>query len=103
MESLNRDRLEQVNAICSDLEDLIRDTSAKRKKYPQHVQEGVNKILQRRKEVIVRKHFIDYECIIIYVLCLLEVHLFSTNFNFFLVLKRLYLNTNDIVHWLALT
>lgn len=53
MEPLNRDRLAQVLAICSDLEDLIRDTAAKRKKYPQQIEQVVNEILQRRREMLV--------------------------------------------------
>jgi len=53
MEPLNRDRLTQVLAICSDLEDLIRDTAGKRKKYPQQIEEVVNRILQRRREMLV--------------------------------------------------
>lgn len=55
MEPLNRDRLAQVLAICSDLEDLIRDTAGKRKKYPQQIEEVVNRILQRRREMLVSK------------------------------------------------
>lgn len=53
MESLNRDRLAQVLAICSDLEDLIRGTAGKRKKYPQQIEEVLNRILQRRREILV--------------------------------------------------
>ena len=53
MEPLNRDRLAQVLAICSDLEDLIRDTAGKRKKYPQQIEQVVNKILQQRREMLV--------------------------------------------------
>lgn len=53
MEPLNRDRLAQVLAICSDLEDLIRDTAAKRKKYPQQIEQVVNEILQRHREMLV--------------------------------------------------
>lgn len=53
MEPLNRDRLAQVLAICSDLEDLIRDTAAKRKKYPQQIEQVVNEILQQRREMLV--------------------------------------------------
>lgn len=60
MEPLNRDRLAQVLEICSDLEDLIRDTAGKRKKYPQQIEEGVNQILQRRKEMLVSGLYIDY-------------------------------------------
>ena len=53
MEPLNRDKLAQVLAICSDLEDLIRDTAGKRKKYPQQIEEVVNRILQPRREMLV--------------------------------------------------
>lgn len=62
MEPLNRDRLTQVLAICSDLEDLIRDTAGKRKKYPQQIEEVVNRILQRRREILVSKLFIGFQC-----------------------------------------
>ena len=53
MEPLNRDRLAQVLAICSDLEDMVRDTAGKRKKYPQQIEQVVNKILQQRREMLV--------------------------------------------------
>ena len=53
MEPLNRDRLAQVLAVCSDLEDLVRDTAGKRKKYPQQIEQVVNKILQQRREMLV--------------------------------------------------
>ena len=53
MEPLNRDRLAQVLTICSDLEDLIRDTARKRKKYPQQIEQAINKILQQRRQMLV--------------------------------------------------
>ena len=53
MEPLNRDRLAQVLVICSDLEDLVRDTAGKRKKYPQQIVEVVNSILQRHRKMLV--------------------------------------------------
>lgn len=54
MEPLNRDRITEVLQICSDLEDMIRDTTQKRKRYPQQVVEGVSNILQSQKEFLVR-------------------------------------------------
>lgn len=52
MEPLNRDRITEVLQICSDLEDMIRDTTQKRKRYPQQVVEGVSNILQSQKEFL---------------------------------------------------
>lgn len=54
MEPLNRDRITEVLQICSELDDMIRDTTQKRKKYPQQIVEGVNNILQSHKEFLVR-------------------------------------------------
>ncbi|CAH3043798.1 unnamed protein product [Porites evermanni] len=52
LEPLNRDRVEQVFAICSELEDLMKDTTFKRKNYPQQITEGIKKILQSKKELL---------------------------------------------------
>ena len=53
MEPINRDKVAQVFAICSELEDLLKDTTSKRKNYPQQITEGIKKILQCRKEMLV--------------------------------------------------
>ena len=53
LEPLNRDRVEQVFAVCSELEDLMKDTTFKRKNYPQQITEGIKKILQSKKELLV--------------------------------------------------
>ena len=55
MEPFNRESLAQVFQICSDLEELIRDTAQRRKKYPQQITDGVSNILQSRKEILVRE------------------------------------------------
>ncbi|RMX39855.1 hypothetical protein pdam_00013468 [Pocillopora damicornis] len=52
MEPLNRDRITEVLQICSELDDMIRDTTQKRKKYPQQIVEGVSNILQSHKEFL---------------------------------------------------
>ena len=87
MEPLNRDRLTQVLAICSDLEDLIRDTAGKRKKYPQQIEEVVNRILQQRREILVSQLFIGFQCN----LKLFSVrHVFTLYHFFFWFLHGLY-------------
>ena len=53
LEPLNRDRVEQVFAICSELEELMKDTTFKRKHYPQQITEGIKKILQSKRELLV--------------------------------------------------
>ena len=55
MEPLNRDRVAQVLTLCSELEDLLKDTTTKRKKYPQQITGGIKSILQRQKELLVRR------------------------------------------------
>ena len=85
MEPLNRDRLTQVLAICSDLEDLIRDTAGKRKKYPQQIEEVVNRILQRRREILVSQLFIGFQCNLFSVR-----HVFTFYHFFFWFLHGLY-------------
>ena len=55
MEPLNRDRVAQVLTLCSELEDLFKETTSKRKKYPQQITEGMKKILQRQRELLVRR------------------------------------------------
>ncbi|CAH3128220.1 unnamed protein product [Pocillopora meandrina] len=52
VEPLNRDRITEVLQICSELDDMIRDTTQKRKKYPQQIVEGVGNILQSHKEFL---------------------------------------------------
>ena len=55
MEPLNGDRVAQVFTLCSELEDLFKDTTSKRKKYPQQITGGIKSILQRQKELLVRR------------------------------------------------
>lgn len=52
MEPINQDRTAQVFAICSELEDLLKDTTFKRKKYPQQITERIQIILESRKAML---------------------------------------------------
>ncbi|XP_068682331.1 kinetochore-associated protein NSL1 homolog [Montipora foliosa] len=52
MEPINKDRVAQVFAICSEFEDLLKETTCKRKKYPQQITERMRIILASRKEML---------------------------------------------------
>ncbi|XP_068729286.1 uncharacterized protein [Montipora capricornis] len=54
MEPINKDRVAQVFAVCSEFEDLLKETTCKRKKYPQEITERMRIILASREEMLVR-------------------------------------------------
>ncbi|KAK3714375.1 hypothetical protein QZH41_020613 [Actinostola sp. cb2023] len=51
-ESVNKERLKEVNDMWSSLEDLIRETTGKRKKYPPIITNSMKTILQCKVELL---------------------------------------------------
>ena len=59
MEPVNGERLAEVNKSWGDLEELIRDTTSKRKHYPPQMTQALRKTLQCRKEMTVSSLYLN--------------------------------------------
>ena len=59
MEPVNGERLAEVNTSWGDLEELIRDTTSKRKHYPPQMTQALRKTLQCRKETTVSSLYLN--------------------------------------------
>lgn len=53
IEPVNKERLKEVNDMWTSLEDLIRDTTSKRKNFPPKITDTITNVLHNKVEILV--------------------------------------------------